>query len=409
MFLPFVSNVVSSVVAIALWMSYFFPFLCFFQAVYVPADDLTDPAPATTFSHLTATTVLSRGIAELGIYPAVDPLESTSRILDPKVIGEDHYQTASKVKKLLQVSSLLPQCIIDRQLTCCKLLLWTLWWRKAMWPRVLAITWIAPLSLFLSELQESSRRHCHSGYWWVVWRRQVHRPACTQSTAIFVTTFPSCWGLHFHGRKVLHPAADHWRFQVHPKWYVQQQPCFLSWVPSNHTSLLCAFSLYWWCTVHNFMLRPVSFLSSVCRWCGWSARICLLHGRHAWWCQGKGPEVGKCIAIDISFLTASTCKKLTHYDNCLCWLWSHVPIRSWLSKLDYHSDVCVHASSENPKGAKLGSFSLEAISLNMVLSFCLQTSTLLAAVTLRPAEMSLWKLDEWSEIVDLAIVRCSVH
>jgi len=72
------------------------------QAVYVPADDLTDPAPATTFSHLDATTVLSRKIATLGIYPAVDPLESTSRILDPNIVGEDHYQTAQRVKQILQ-------------------------------------------------------------------------------------------------------------------------------------------------------------------------------------------------------------------------------------------------------------------------------------------------------------------
>ena len=72
------------------------------QAVYVPADDLTDPAPATTFAHLDATTVLSRKIAELGIYPAVDPLDSTSRILDPKVIGDGHYSCAQKVKGILQ-------------------------------------------------------------------------------------------------------------------------------------------------------------------------------------------------------------------------------------------------------------------------------------------------------------------
>jgi len=72
------------------------------QAVYVPADDLTDPAPATTFAHLDATTVLSRSIAELGIYPAVDPLESTSRILDPQVIGEEHYQVARNVQAILQ-------------------------------------------------------------------------------------------------------------------------------------------------------------------------------------------------------------------------------------------------------------------------------------------------------------------
>ncbi len=72
------------------------------QAIYVPADDLTDPAPATTFSHLDATTVLSRQIASLGIYPAVDPLDSTARILDPKVVGKDHYDTSQRVKELLQ-------------------------------------------------------------------------------------------------------------------------------------------------------------------------------------------------------------------------------------------------------------------------------------------------------------------
>ncbi|MFT6320045.1 MAG: F-type H+-transporting ATPase subunit beta [Granulosicoccus sp.] len=72
------------------------------QAVYVPADDLTDPAPATTFAHLDATTVLSRKIASLGIYPAVDPLDSTSRILDPAIIGDEHYNTAEAVKQILQ-------------------------------------------------------------------------------------------------------------------------------------------------------------------------------------------------------------------------------------------------------------------------------------------------------------------
>ncbi|KAK5702920.1 atp2, beta subunit of the F1 sector of mitochondrial F1F0 ATP synthase [Elasticomyces elasticus] len=72
------------------------------QAVYVPADDLTDPAPATTFAHLDATTVLSRGISELGIYPAVDPLDSKSRLLDPRVLGDDHYGTATRVQQILQ-------------------------------------------------------------------------------------------------------------------------------------------------------------------------------------------------------------------------------------------------------------------------------------------------------------------
>jgi len=72
------------------------------QAVYVPADDLTDPAPANTFAHLDSTVVLARSLTELGIYPAVDPLDSTSTILDPKLIGEDHYNTARNVQKVLQ-------------------------------------------------------------------------------------------------------------------------------------------------------------------------------------------------------------------------------------------------------------------------------------------------------------------
>lgn len=72
------------------------------QAVYVPADDLTDPAPATTFAHLDATTVLSRALTELGIYPAVDPLDSSSRMLDPSVVGEEHYNCAGGVQRLIQ-------------------------------------------------------------------------------------------------------------------------------------------------------------------------------------------------------------------------------------------------------------------------------------------------------------------
>jgi len=72
------------------------------QAIYVPADDYTDPAPATTFAHLDATTNLSRAISELGIYPAVDPLASTSRILDPRILGDEHYNVARQVKQILQ-------------------------------------------------------------------------------------------------------------------------------------------------------------------------------------------------------------------------------------------------------------------------------------------------------------------
>jgi F-type H+-transporting ATPase subunit beta len=81
------------------------------QAIYVPADDLTDPAPATSFAHLDATTVLSRQIAELGIYPAVDPLDSTSRALDPRIVGEEHYNTAREVQKILQTYKSLQDII----------------------------------------------------------------------------------------------------------------------------------------------------------------------------------------------------------------------------------------------------------------------------------------------------------
>jgi F-type H+-transporting ATPase subunit beta len=81
------------------------------QAIYVPADDLTDPAPATSFAHLDATTVLNRSIAELGIYPAVDPLDSTSRVLDPRVVGVDHYQTARDVQRILQTYKSLQDII----------------------------------------------------------------------------------------------------------------------------------------------------------------------------------------------------------------------------------------------------------------------------------------------------------
>ncbi len=81
------------------------------QAIYVPADDLTDPAPATSFSHLDATTVLSRQIAELGIYPAVDPLDSTSRILDPRIVGEEHYKVARDVQRVLQTYKSLQDII----------------------------------------------------------------------------------------------------------------------------------------------------------------------------------------------------------------------------------------------------------------------------------------------------------
>merc|ERR1712073_192399 len=89
------------------------------QAIYVPADDLTDPAPATTFAHLDATTVLSRGVAERGIYPAVDPLDPTSRIMDPNVIGAEHYGVARDVQKLLQDYKSLQDIIAILGMTSC--------------------------------------------------------------------------------------------------------------------------------------------------------------------------------------------------------------------------------------------------------------------------------------------------
>ncbi len=81
------------------------------QAIYVPADDLTDPAPAASFAHLDATTVLSRQIAELGIYPAVDPLDSTSRMLDPRIVSEEHYQVAREIQRVLQTYKSLQDII----------------------------------------------------------------------------------------------------------------------------------------------------------------------------------------------------------------------------------------------------------------------------------------------------------
>ena len=81
------------------------------QAIYVPADDLTDPAPATSFAHLDATTVLNRAISEKGIYPAVDPLDSTSRSLDPRIVGEEHYETAREVQRVLQTYKSLQDII----------------------------------------------------------------------------------------------------------------------------------------------------------------------------------------------------------------------------------------------------------------------------------------------------------
>ncbi len=93
------------------------------QAIYVPADDLTDPAPATTFAHLDATTVLSRSIAELGIYPAVDPLDSTSRMLNARILGQEHYDTARAVQRVLQVSTYWIRCfctaVVQLSHFCC--------------------------------------------------------------------------------------------------------------------------------------------------------------------------------------------------------------------------------------------------------------------------------------------------
>lgn len=108
----------------------------------MPADDLTDPAPATTFAHLDATTVLSRAIAELGIYPAVDPLDSTSRIMDPNIVGTEHYDVARGVQKILQVFFHINS-----------------WCTALTWHRTRTHGFC-----FLVGLQVSARYHCHLGY-----------------------------------------------------------------------------------------------------------------------------------------------------------------------------------------------------------------------------------------------------
>lgn len=151
------------------------------QAIYVPADDLTDPAPATTFAHLDATTVLSRAIAELGIYPAVDPLDSTSRIMDPNIVGAEHYDVARGVQKILQVS-LISQ-VVHSKYAC----LWT----------------VLPFCLyFVVGLQITARHHCHPGYGWIVRGGQADCCTCSQDPAILVAALPGCRGLHWPYGKV---------------------------------------------------------------------------------------------------------------------------------------------------------------------------------------------------------------
>uniref|UniRef100_A0A6N2KC16 H(+)-transporting two-sector ATPase n=1 Tax=Salix viminalis TaxID=40686 RepID=A0A6N2KC16_SALVM len=97
--------------------NYFYQVHNSIQAVYVPADDLTDPAPATTFAHLDATTVLSRGLAAKGIYTAVDPLDSTSTMLQPQIVGEEHYETAQRVKQTLQRYKELQDIMLSDELS----------------------------------------------------------------------------------------------------------------------------------------------------------------------------------------------------------------------------------------------------------------------------------------------------
>ena len=131
------------------------------QAIYVPADDLTDPAPATSFSHLDATTVLSRQIAELGIYPAVDPLDSTSRILEPRVVGEEHYGVAREVQR------------------------------------------IPP------DLQVAAGHHRHPRHGGALGRGQAHRRARAQDTALPLPALPRRRGLHRHAGRVRRDRGHH--------------------------------------------------------------------------------------------------------------------------------------------------------------------------------------------------------
>ena len=154
------------------------------QAIYVPADDLTDPAPATTFAHLDATTVLSRGIAELGIYPAVDPLDSTSRMLDPRIVGEEHYNLARQVLdskvQFLEIS-------VDYG--------------------VLNARPAGPEDA--PGLQESSGHHCHSGHGRALGERQDHCRPRSQDPEVHVAAFPRRRGVHRHPGQVREPRRQH--------------------------------------------------------------------------------------------------------------------------------------------------------------------------------------------------------
>ena len=160
------------------------------QAIYVPADDLTDPAPATTFAHLDATTVLSRAIAELGIYPAVDPLDSTSRIMDPNIIGEEHYKIARGVQKILQDYKSLQD--------------------------IIAILGKMKLKLTLNMSQD----HFNFRYGRVVWRGQAHRRTRTQDPTFPFTTFPSRWGIYRSRWQACHHGTDYLWFHRNSLWQI---------------------------------------------------------------------------------------------------------------------------------------------------------------------------------------------
>lgn len=166
------------------------------QAIYVPADDLTDPAPATTFAHLDATTVLSRAIAELGIYPAVDPLDSTSRIMDPNIVGAEHYDVARGVQKILQVWDLI--------ITCCGSFMLGL-------SAIVNIFDFAPVGL-----QIAAGYHRHPGYGRVVRGGQTHCGPCSQDSAFPVPALPGGRGVHWPLGQTGSPERNHQGLQEHP-------------------------------------------------------------------------------------------------------------------------------------------------------------------------------------------------
>lgn len=176
------------------------------QAIYVPADDLTDPAPATTFAHLDATTVLSRAIAELGIYPAVDPLDSTSRIMDPNIVGPEHYDVARGVQKILQVRGTTGQPPQGEGG-------WEGGWGGAGSPALVAHHPALPRP---PGLQVPAGHHRHPGHGRAVGGGQADGGAGAQDPALLVAALPGGRGLHRPHGQAGAAEGDHQGLQADP-------------------------------------------------------------------------------------------------------------------------------------------------------------------------------------------------